>query len=62
MARPRKDERYSIVKGRYKSGKVYHEVSGYKLDGTRVREKYKLKPDAIKRRSQLELEDQLAIG
>lgn len=54
MARPKNKQRFRWNEKTYSSGNKYYSVDGYKLDGTRVREKYKRRVDAINRVSELD--------
>lgn len=56
MARPKKQDRFSVKTLRGKTGKKLYRVEGYKFSGERVRKSFKVNTDAINYRAELEAE------
>lgn len=56
MARPKKEQRYTIVRVKNSSGSVSFRVQGYKSNGERVRKNFKFRADAVEHQASLESE------
>jgi integrase len=56
MARPKKEQRFTVVKVKNASGSVSFRVQGYKPNGDRVRKNFKYRADAVEHLAALESE------
>ncbi|MGZ0710088.1 site-specific integrase [Coraliomargarita sp. W4R53] len=56
MARPKRQDRFSVKTLKGKNGKKRYRVEGYKSSGERIRKSFKINADAINYRAELETE------